>query len=293
MDNIANNELQTTTIPKTIHYCWLSGERMTSDTKKCIRSWKRCMPEYELVLWDGKKFDVDSHIFVKEACQARKWAFASDYIRLYALYTHGGIYLDTDVYVLKSFNDFLENGFFSAIEFYKENTGKNIELINEDGSLKEHTADVFAEKTHSPTASIGCINGLQIQAAVMGGVKGHPFLKSCLDWYDGKHFILEGGVYYDQIISPEIYAHIAIGYGFRYKNELQKLKYNMTIYPYVTLAGNVEQAEKDTYAVHLGRGSWRNRSLVTRIILSLKRNPIIRKLFAHKKSSKKYNRIVR
>jgi hypothetical protein len=293
MNNTADNELQTITIPKTIHYCWLSGERMTSDTKKCIRSWKRCMPGYELVLWDGQKFDIDSHIFVKEAYQAKKWAFASDYIRLYALYTYGGIYLDTDVYVLKSFNDFLETGFFSAVEFYKESAGKNIELINDDGSLKEHTTDASNDKTRSQTTLTGCINGFQIQAAVMGGVKGHPFLKSCLDWYNGKHFIAEDGSYLDNIISPEIYAHIATGYGFRYKNELQKLKCNMTIYPYSTLAGNVEQAANDTYAVHLTRGSWRNRSLIARIILSLKRNPIVRKLFAHSKSSKKYNRIVR
>jgi len=213
---------QSPTIPKTIHYCWLSGEKMTSDTKKCIRSWKRHLPEYELVLWDAKRFDIDSHIFVKEAYHSKKWAFASDYIRLYALYTHGGIYLDTDVYVLKSFNDLLNNGFFSAIEFYKENAGKNIELINDDGSLKKQPAATFlTDETQPLSTLIGCINGLQIQAAVMGGVKGHPFLKSCLDWYDGKHFILEDGSYLNNIISPEIYAHIATGYGFRYKNELQ------------------------------------------------------------------------
>jgi hypothetical protein len=251
------------------------------------------MPEYEFVLWDGQKFDIDSHIFVKEACQAKKWAFASDYIRLYALHTCGGIYLDTDVYVLKSFNDLLENGFFSAIEFYKENAGKNIEFINEDGSLKKLSASAFADETRSQTTLTGCINGLQIQAAMMGGVKGHPFLRACLDWYDGKHFILEDGTCLDNIISPEIYAHIATGYGFRYKNELQKLKYNMTVYPYTVLAGNVEQAAEDTYAVHLGRGSWRNRSLAARIILSLKRNPIVRRLFAHTKSSEKYNRLIR
>jgi len=290
---MADNELQTTTIPKTIHYCWLSGERMTSDTKRCIRSWKRCMPEYELVLWDTKKFDIDSHIFVKEACQTRKWAFASDYIRLYALYTHGGIYLDTDVYVLRSFNDFLENGFFSALEFYDESIGKDIGLINEDGTLKKQPAAALADKEQSQTILTGCINGLQLQAAVMGGVKGHPFLKSCLDWYNDRHFILENGAYLDNIISPEIYAHIATGYGFRYKNELQKLKYNMTIYPYAVLAGNVEQAEEDSYSVHLCRGSWRDKSILKRIILRLKRNPVIRRLFAHSKRSRKYNRIVR
>jgi mannosyltransferase OCH1-like enzyme len=270
------------TIPKKIHYCWLSGEKMTADAKMCLRTWKKHMPEYEYVLWDSKKFDIDSHAFVKEACSVKKWAFASDYIRLYALYTEGGIYLDTDIYVLKSFDDFLENGFFSAVEYDKENTGKDIELINEDGSLKD-IVPAFA----------GCVNGLQLQAAMMGGVKGHPFLKSCLDWYDSKHFILEDGAYFEKIISPEIYAHIATQYGFRYKNELQKLKHNMTVYPYTVLAGNVEQSEEDSYAIHLARGSWRNRSFWARAILVLKKNRLLRALFAHKESSKKYNRIVR
>jgi hypothetical protein len=240
------------------------------------------MPEYEYVLWDGKKFDINSHTFVKEACSAKKWAFASDYIRLYALYTEGGIYLDTDVYVMRSFNDLLGSGFFSAVEFYKENAGKNIELINEDGSLR-----------HPKPAFAGCVNGLQMQAAIMGGVKGHPFLRSCLDWYDGRHFILEDGTYFERTISPEIYAHVAAEYGFRYKNEPQKLKHDMTVYPYAVLAGNVGQAEKDTYAIHLSCGSWRNRTLLARVILALKKNRLLRALFARKESSKKYTSIVR
>jgi mannosyltransferase OCH1-like enzyme len=74
---------------------------MPPETVRCIDTWKKVMPEYELVLWDKNKFDVNSVIFAREACGVKKWAFAADYIRLFVIYTEGGIYLDTDVYVKK------------------------------------------------------------------------------------------------------------------------------------------------------------------------------------------------
>jgi mannosyltransferase OCH1-like enzyme len=98
-------------IPKKIHYCWLSGEKMPEDAISCMKSWQKMMPEYELVLWDTNRFDVNSVPFVAEAVSVKKWAFAADYIRLYALYTEGGIYLDTDVFVRKSFTNLLDCGF--------------------------------------------------------------------------------------------------------------------------------------------------------------------------------------
>ena len=91
-------------IPKKIHYCWLSGDPLPEKIQQCMQTWQRTMPEYELVLWDTNKFDITSIPFVHEAYQQRKWAFAADYIRLYALYTEGGIYLDTDVIVKQKFD---------------------------------------------------------------------------------------------------------------------------------------------------------------------------------------------
>ena len=256
-------------IPKNIHYCWLSGEKMPDNLIKCMDSWKKHMPEYKLVLWDMNKFDTDSHTFVREACQVKKWAFASDYIRLYALYTEGGIYLDTDVYVKKSFDGFLENGFFTGVEYHEEAVQKGIRLLNEDGTLKnKNDEDIYA-------------HGIQIQAAILGGVKGHPFLKACLDWYDGKHFILEDGSYSDKLISPNIYAHIAINYGFRYKNELQELKENITVYPNAIFAGSLVQDGKDTYAVHRCEGAWRSKRY--RLIWKLRKNNFLRMMFGKKK----------
>jgi hypothetical protein len=258
-------------IPKIIHYCWLSGEKMPLDVVKCMDSWKRQMPEYRLILWDMHKFDINSHIFEKEACQARKWAFASDYIRLYALYTEGGVYLDTDVFVKKSFDDFLGDGFFTGVEYHKGFVKDWLYMLNEDGTLKdEYAGELF---TH----------GIQIQAAIMGSVKGHPFLKSCMDWYDGKRF---DETYADKLISPFIYAHAAEEYGFRYKNELQKLRHDMTVYPNTIFAGNRTQLGKETYAVHYCSGSWRG--LRAKAIRAVTNNNFLRKLFGKKKVEKIY-----
>jgi mannosyltransferase OCH1-like enzyme len=109
------------TIPKKIHWCWLSKDPLLPSVKKCLKSWKRVMPDYEIICWDKERFDTDSVQFVKDACAARKWAFAADYIRLYALYTEGGIYLDSDVLVFRRFDRFLNHEAFSGIEFYPTN----------------------------------------------------------------------------------------------------------------------------------------------------------------------------
>ena len=131
-------------IPKVIHYCWLSGDKMPEDTIKCIESWKKIMPEYKLILWDKNKFDINSIVFTQEACEVKKWAFAADYIRIYALYTEGGIYMDTDVYVKKSFDDLLNNDFFTSLEYHKQDATKAnaFELLNEDGTIKNQQVGI-------------------------------------------------------------------------------------------------------------------------------------------------------
>src|SRR5262245_12927330 len=94
-------------IPRTIHYCWLSGEPMPENLRQCVASWRRVMPDYEVIRWDSGNFDVNCAPFVAEAFRARKWAFATDYIRLKVLLDHGGIYLDSDVMVRRRFDEFL------------------------------------------------------------------------------------------------------------------------------------------------------------------------------------------
>lgn len=103
-------------ISKVIHLCWLSGDPYPEKIKKCIDSWKRVLPDYQIMLWDTKRFDLNSSIWVKQAFEAKKYAFAADYIRFYALYHYGGIYLDSDVEVLKSFDDLLHLPYFAGAE---------------------------------------------------------------------------------------------------------------------------------------------------------------------------------
>ena len=96
-------------IPKIIHYCWFGNNEKPNIVKKCIASWKEHLKEYEIIEWNEKTFDINSNKFVKEAYEKGMYAFVSDYVRVYALYNYGGIYLDTDVEVKKSFNDLLDN----------------------------------------------------------------------------------------------------------------------------------------------------------------------------------------
>lgn len=103
-------------IPKIIHYCWFGGNPLPEDAINYINGWKKICPDYEIVRWDENTFDVNSVPYVKEAYENRKWAFITDYVRLYALYNQGGVYMDTDVELLKPIDCFLENEAFSGFE---------------------------------------------------------------------------------------------------------------------------------------------------------------------------------
>ena len=101
-------------IDKKIHYCWFGGKELPKDVKKCIKSWKSKCPDYEIVRWDETNFDINCCEFVKEAYKNKAWAFVSDYARLKIIYENGGIYLDTDVEILRSLDGLLENDCFLA-----------------------------------------------------------------------------------------------------------------------------------------------------------------------------------
>jgi mannosyltransferase OCH1-like enzyme len=103
-------------IPKIIHYCWLSGEQYPELIEKCVNSWKNILPGYEIILWDTMRINVNSNLWLKQTYENRKYAFASDYVRFYALYNHGGIYLDADVEVVKSFDCLLHKQYFIGEE---------------------------------------------------------------------------------------------------------------------------------------------------------------------------------
>ena len=107
-------------IPKIIHFCWISENASYPDiVVDCINSWKKILPDYEIKEWNQNNFDMNICSFVKEAYENKKYAFVSDYMRLYVLNKYGGIYLDTDVKVLKSFNTLLNNKAFIGFESKK------------------------------------------------------------------------------------------------------------------------------------------------------------------------------
>lgn len=103
-------------IPKKIHYCWFGRNEMPELVRNCIASWHQQMPDYEYKLWNEDNFDVDSVFYTKEAYGAHKFAFVSDYVRLWALKSEGGIYLDTDVMALKPFDALLVYNAFAGFE---------------------------------------------------------------------------------------------------------------------------------------------------------------------------------
>ena len=103
-------------IPKKIHYCWFGRNPLPESVLKNIATWKKYLPEYEIKEWNEDNFDINQNQYVKEAYENRKFAFITDFVRLYALFTEGGVYMDTDVEVLKSYNPFLHHHAFSGFE---------------------------------------------------------------------------------------------------------------------------------------------------------------------------------
>lgn len=142
-------------IPKTIHYCWLSNDPVPQKLQDCMSTWKTKLPDYEFVLWNFDRFDINSSLWVKQAFEAKKYAFAADYIRLFAVFNYGGFYLDMDMEVLRSFNNLINN----KIALAYENDNESIEA--------------------------GCF----------GAEKGNPLIKKCLDYYTDRQFVKQDGTY--------------------------------------------------------------------------------------------------
>lgn len=106
-------------IPKIIHYCWFGGSPLTNEVKSYIETWQRICPSYKIIEWNEKNFNINENVYCREAYEAKMWAFVSDYVRLKVLCEYGGIYMDTDVEVCKSFDSLLT---FSAVAGYESRT---------------------------------------------------------------------------------------------------------------------------------------------------------------------------
>lgn len=115
-EHFAIDALKIPIIPKTIHYCWFGGKEMPGWFQENIRSWERCCPDYEIIKWDENNYDISKNRYMKQAYKKKMWAFASDYARIDIINEYGGIYLDTDVEVIRSFDSLLGYKMFCGFQ---------------------------------------------------------------------------------------------------------------------------------------------------------------------------------
>lgn len=173
-------------IPKIIHYCWFGGNPLPDLALKCIESWKKFCPDYEIIEWNESNFDLELNDYAREAYQAKRWAFVSDVARLYALVNYGGIYMDTDVEVIRPLDDLL---LYEAVSGFESETriptglmacGKDNKMFREflddyidkhfirsDGTLDlttnvQRITDICLKYGLKPNNTKQCVNGLTL-----------------------------------------------------------------------------------------------------------------------------------
>lgn len=187
-------------ISKIIHYCWFGRGEKPSIVKKCMNSWKEHLQDYQIIEWNEDNFPIHSNSYIREAYNAGKFAFVSDYVRVYALYHYGGIYLDTDVEVFKSFNDLLHHESFWGFE------QENYIATSTIGAKKGNQFIELFLKTYDHKHFIkedGNFNELTNVAAITGMLE-----KKGLQ-LNGKHQEIDGDVFYPQtFFSPYDYINI-------------------------------------------------------------------------------------
>lgn len=152
-------------IPKVIHYCWFGRNPLPSLAVKCIESWKKYFPDYEIKEWNENNFNVNIITYTQEAYERKKYAFVSDYARFWILYHYGGLYFDTDVEVIKPMNDIIVKGPFMGCE--------------KDVDKQESTVS-----SAIPSLGLGVNPGLGL-----GVGPGLELYGELLRLYDGLHFI--------------------------------------------------------------------------------------------------------
>lgn len=176
-------------IPKIIHYCWFGGNPLPELAVRCIDSWKKHFPNYVIKEWNESNFDINCCYYVKEAYNAKKWAFVSDYARFWILYHEGGIYFDTDVEVIKDMSDIISKGAFMGCE----------------------STHIYAD------LGLGVNPGLGI-----GAPPGLGLYKEILDFYNVIHFVNENGALCEKTVV-EYTTDRLVKYGFGYANNVQRL----------------------------------------------------------------------
>lgn len=202
-------------IPKIIHYCWFGGNPLPDLAVKCIDSWKKYCPDYEIKRWDESNFNLNCCDYVKEAYRAKKWAFVSDYARFKVLYDEGGLYFDTDVELIKPIDDILARGPFMGVEIGQPIDERLQAKI--DAVMPDIDADTFMEensRTGEETTSDCRAAALELACDQSGateeldrvgsgssvapglGLAANPGLalyRKILDYYEKSHFIMSDG----------------------------------------------------------------------------------------------------
>lgn len=212
-------------IPKKIHYCWFGGNPLPPLALKCIESWKKYCPDYDIICWDESNFDVDCCDYVKEAYKAKKWAFVSDYARFKILYDHGGLYFDTDVEVIKNLDELVKNGAFMG------NESKSGCSVNPGLCLaSEAHSDLFNE---------------------------------LLEAYHTRHFLYEDGSF-NQATVVDYTTEILKAHGLKNENTIQRIA-GITVYPQEYFCPLDYDTGKltvtaNTYSIHHYTASWHSKS---------------------------------
>lgn len=214
-------------IPKIIHYCWFGGAPLGENEKRCIDSWKKFLPEYEIIEWNENNYDVSKNNYMFEAYKNGKWGFVSDYARIDVIFNYGGIYFDTDVEVIKSFDDLLDAKMFCGLE-----------KSNENSNLQNHVA-----------LGLG-----------FGAEKNHYTLKAMLDLYENLSFYNEDGSL-NLVPCPKYQTEVLKSFGFdAFSDKYQDLN-GIKVYPeeYFSpksfLTGELKITE-NTYSIHHWSMSW-------------------------------------
>lgn len=215
-------------IPKIIHYCWFGGNPLPNSVKKCIKSWRKYCPDYQIIEWNEHNYDLSRNQYMLDAYREKKWGFVPDFARLDIVYRHGGIYLDTDVQIIRSFDSLLNQSSF----FGFENSGKN---------------ELFVAL------------GLGFAAE-----KGNELIKKVMDSYNQLSFYdVNGDI--NLIPSPQLNTKVFVEYGFIMNNKLQEINGNY-LFPNdyfnpKSFKTGLLNITENTYSIHHYDASWYDEEL--------------------------------
>jgi len=209
-------------IPKIIHYCWFGGAPKPESVLRCIESWKKNCPDFEIREWSEKNIDVSMNEYTREAYEAKAWGFVPDYLRLWIIYNYGGIYLDTDVQIIKDFTPLLTNKAFAGIE----------------------------RDSHNFVAL-----GLGF-----GAEKGNRFIYEHMCLYDNLRFVLPDGSF-NRLPSPQYTTQLLVERGYDKERGGKQTIGDLTIYPEEyfcpkSFATGSMQKTRNTFSIHHYDASW-------------------------------------